>query len=612
MEKKICIIHFNTPDLTYCLVRSINKYTPGATIYIFDNSDKKPFLNTFDNVTVFDNTKGQIIDFNEVLKKYPLHVKSRGKTNNYGSAKHAISIQKCVELIGENFVLLDSDVLLKRDITPIFNDKYVWVAGTEYWTNKSIVGATKRKRVCPFITFMNVDKMKDLGIEFYNDTHMLGFNNGPKCEEYETGVWFYEITPKELRREINYSDYVVHFRAGSWLEDARTKHKYKQVDPAKWLERNKKYWLKEGEELSPNWYRQFAQLKTEKEEKTKTTMTAFKNIFDHIYCLHYLPSADRLPKIKEELKSVGIDENANYFSWVYDYPSPITDLVYADNRVNMDKALKASSRPYIKRVSMKHYEIVKQAYALGYKKILILEDDVRFHKDTNHITELLNNIPNTDIVMFDKMVCSATGEGIKYKKYVKTLPEDTLYGDINESGVFFIFCSCYALNRKGMEHIIKAHEAGLLPPDTPFNSKEITGSFAIENLAIQDPKLKTRRVETYDKIGLDTSKYFANDIKFSAPAKPAGKPEPPKKALEKPRVEAPGKVVFRTKPMPPSKRRLEPAPVPKAPPLKPIPKSDRPLVTQRAILVDKKKTSPQTRVIRGKSSGFNKLYDTWG
>lgn len=39
----ILIVHFNTPRLTECLVKSINKFTPNSNIYIFGNSDEFPF-----------------------------------------------------------------------------------------------------------------------------------------------------------------------------------------------------------------------------------------------------------------------------------------------------------------------------------------------------------------------------------------------------------------------------------------------------------------------------------------------------------------------------------------------------------------------------------------
>ena len=600
MKKNICIIHFNTPILTRCLVRSINKYTPGTNIYIFDNSDKEPFVNFFDNVTVFDNTHGQFVDFDKELEKYPLRVKSRGKTNNYGSAKHAMSIQKCIELIGEDFVLLDSDVLLKRDISPVWNENYVWVAGVEDWQNKTLVGAKKRKRICPFLLYMNVRKMTELGITFYDDTHMLGLNNGPKCEEYETGVWMYETTPKNKRKVINYSDYIVHFRAGSWLEDARTKQHYKQISPFKWLERHKDKWLKPGETLSPDWKEVHVREEVKFIEKKKCS-ELFQKEFDHIYCLHYLPATDRLPKLKEELKQVGIDETASYFSWVYDYPSSLLDLLYKDKKLNMDTALKSTSRDYIKRVSLKHYQIAKEAYALGYKRVLIMENDIRFHKDLEYINKMLSNLPDADVIMFDKMTCSGPRESLKYKGYIKTLPQDALYGDMNQSGVFFIFCSCYSLNRKAMKRIIELHEDKLLPPDTPLNDKEITGSFAIINVAIQDPALKTRKAETYDIIGLDVSMYEKDEK--SVPLKPVAKQIP-----------------SRLSPITSSKRVTSPEKIKKVTPSSSTKKKEpirpqtlgqvRRLETRRPIVQDKAVRN-RARLLHGAPVSHNKLYDVY-
>lgn len=43
MKKNILIIHYNTPYLTECLVRSINLFVEDAVVYIFDNSNEKPF-----------------------------------------------------------------------------------------------------------------------------------------------------------------------------------------------------------------------------------------------------------------------------------------------------------------------------------------------------------------------------------------------------------------------------------------------------------------------------------------------------------------------------------------------------------------------------------------
>ena len=507
MEKKICIVHYNTPALTTCLIKSINKHTPGTTIYLFDNSDKKPFKNRFDNVTVFNNTNGQIIDFEKWLSKYPNRKKSAGAVNNFGSAKHCYTVQKCIELIDDNFVLLDSDILLKKDISGIWDSKYVWVGGVEKWS-----AHLNKKRACPFVLYLNVKKMKENDITFFSDTHMFGLKNGDRCEEYDTGCWLYEQTGVKNRKIIRYQDYITHFRAGSWLDDARKKQHYKQMEPKKWLIVHKKCWAGHNDTLNGDWYEKIETGNMIKEEEKKTETDAiFNSVFDHIYCLHYLPYSDRLPKLKSELERVGINENADYFSWVYDYPSQFLDLVFEDDRLKLSLALRSSSRPFLKKVALKHYEIAKDAYEKGYKRILVLEDDIRFHKDISFISKMLSNVPDNDIIMFDKMVASSSKETAKYNKRIREAGKDALYASMDD--IFFIFTSCYSLNRNGMRHIIEQQEKSLLPPDTPFNDTEITGSFAVLNLAIQDPKLKNIEKESYKKIGLDLTMYNCDDVK---------------------------------------------------------------------------------------------------
>lgn len=814
-KKNICIVHFNTPALTRCLVMSVNKFVPDARIFIFDNSDKSPFVNTFDNVTVFDNTKGQIINFDKWLEKYP-NRKKAGKTpiaNKWASAKHCYTIEKCIDLIGENFVLLDSDILIKRDISDFFDDRYIFVG-----TQEKRPGLPAR--LLPYLCFLNVDMMKKNNIHYFDEKMMNGLMVTENGNAYDTGASFIVNAKSLPHKSLDIKNYMLHYAGASWQSRTRI------TTQEKWLKENQKFWeetkvkktieskllvsltsykeriatlpqvfdalltqtkkadkilltifkddekyltekiknyftlkkvdlLVVDENLKPHLkyfyamkkYRDYAivtvdddmiyakdmleslynsymenpnvisarrvhkmkrdrdgkllpykkwdyecktvttpsmelfatgvggvlyppdilkisdenlpdiynvltaddvylkylenkfnikvlwvknnqvlgkEIKTgevqtnalnkinvianknddyikaflerkpepQKEEdkhvpvekntiKKDVKATGFNSVFNHIYCLHYLPAPDRLPKLKEELKRVGIDENADYFSWVYDYPTPLLDNVYKDKRLNMNTALKSSSREYIKRVSMKHYEITKEAYALGYERILILENDVRFHKDLDYISTMLSNMPDTDVVMLDKMTCSAPLEGTKYKKYVKTLPENALYGDMNASGVFFIFCSCYALNRKAMKRIIELHEKGLLPPDTPLNDKSLTGSFAITNVAIQDPKMKTRKAETYDKIGLDTSKYGPVETIVAAPVKPV-------------ETKAPNKTTTATTSSGPFKK-----PQPKPQPIPTI---------KRDPVPDKRKTM-KIRIVNAKAYGHNKLYD---
>ena len=240
---------------------------------------------------------------------------------------------------------------------------------------------------------------------------------------------------------------------------------------------------------------------------------------------------------------------------------------------------------------------------------------------------MLENIPGTDVVMFDKMTCSAPGEATKYKQYIKTLQKDALYGSMNDSGVFFVFCSCYALNREGMRKIIDIQEKSLMPPDTPLNDKSLTGSFAIINLAIQDQKLKTRKNETYDKIGLHTNVYGGEEV-FDWEENMVTKPVAEEKTKIVQKISQPsfkkklqtnsgqnvkavskGKnnVTFVVPAKPKPIRKIEP--VQKVMPKKPIGKPNSSLIKKRVIMVGKKKVPTKTRIISGKNSDFNKLYD---
>jgi hypothetical protein len=217
-----------------------------------------------------------------------------------------------------------------------------------------------------------------------------------------------------------------------------------------------------------------------------------------------------------------------------------------------------------------------------------MEDNIRFHKDIDYIRTMLSNMPETDVIMFDKMTCSAPRENEKYKEYVNTLPLDRLYGDMN--GIIFIFCSCYALNRKAMQRIIAMQEDMLLPADTPINDNELTGSFAIVNVAIKDGKFIKNKNEAYDRIGLDTSNYMCYEVPKTASIVVARnnklKAGPgPVKVVSVPEKK---KIVVKTKSADIVKR----------------PATKKPSLSEKVKRI-------HTRTIYGHTSGHNKLYDVY-
>ena len=113
-QKTVAIINFNTPELTEAAILSLRKHGgEDYKVVVFDNSDTRPFTAKMKGVTVFDNTKGQIIDFDKELEKYPERDRSIGcaKGCEFGSVKHMMTVQKLWELLPQGFVLMESDIL---------------------------------------------------------------------------------------------------------------------------------------------------------------------------------------------------------------------------------------------------------------------------------------------------------------------------------------------------------------------------------------------------------------------------------------------------------------------------------------------------------------------
>jgi len=235
MKKRFVIVHYNTPLLTECLVRSINLFVEDAIIYIFDNSDKDPFTASYKNVLVLDNTKGQIIDFDKWLEKYPNRNKSHGKVNAWGSAKHCYSVEKCMEIINDNFILLDSDVLLKRDCSNLFDENCIYCGEVITQPNSTI------KRILPFMCFVNTKMCMKNHVHYFNEKKMHGLWDTMLGDRYDTGGAFYLNTLKLKHKDIKLSEYITHYGHGSWDKKGE-----KQIEtPIQWIKRNKRYWSME-------------------------------------------------------------------------------------------------------------------------------------------------------------------------------------------------------------------------------------------------------------------------------------------------------------------------------------------------------------------------------
>ena len=209
-------------------------------------------------------------------------------------------------------------------------------------------------------------------------------------------------------------------------------------------------------------------------------MIDWKKHFDRIYCVHYLPYGERREKMESELRRVGILDSG-IFSWRYTWDSPFYDELA---KTPLNKALSVG---YMK-CGLAHYFCVKEAYELGYERILLLEDDIAFLNDLDEIERILNLSPaDYDLVLYDNMCIDPA----LYQRYLQK-------NRINEG-----FCSydrkmqlasCYAMSRKFMKYKITNEERALNTNDS-YNSgavdtvggEGLRKAFAVKLIACQNP-----------------------------------------------------------------------------------------------------------------------------
>ena len=224
MEKKtVAIIHYNTPMLTECAIMSLRKH--GGEMYrvvVFDNSDRAPFASKMRGVEVIDNTHEQVIDFDKELAAYPERDRSIGcaKGCEFGSVKHMMTVQKLWELLPEGFVLMESDILLKRDIEEFFDE------------TQSVVGYCQKRqpynpfgigRMLPMLCWMNVPMLKREGARYFDPERTYGLLPGGRQNRnnwYDTGAALLEdilkARPRLIGRHIDIRLFVEHYGSGSW------------------------------------------------------------------------------------------------------------------------------------------------------------------------------------------------------------------------------------------------------------------------------------------------------------------------------------------------------------------------------------------------------------
>lgn len=151
--------------------------------------------------------------------------------------------------------------------------------------------------------------------------------------------------------------------------------------------------------------------------------------------------------------------------------------------------------------TLDHYEIMLQSLALGYKKVLILEDDARFLKDISKIEYILNFMPNDyDICLLDKFSPMPKNLYINAIKNHKINDEFFCYDTVK-----LWSCACYALSEKAMQSITYQQNNKWQPADSVTNIVDNFGKpikrdglvrlAPITNIAVQDQHYKNYKTQ---------------------------------------------------------------------------------------------------------------------
>lgn len=233
--------------------------------------------------------------------------------------------------------------------------------------------------------------------------------------------------------------------------------------------------------------------------------------FDAVFCLAHLQNTLRLRLIKSELERIGLLKS-KVFQFEYTFQSKYCDILYAVLARN--GLCRKILRPKSLNATLGHYSCIKKSAALGYDRILIIEDDMRFLKDLDAIKTQLKDIPsNADVVLFDKFVPrNADWNEILEKNKV------------NRSFVSFEHMGstgCCMLSKKAVLKFSELYDQMLYPSDEYTSelvqAPEFMKYASIKNMACQATFSRANNILTagntddlhnaYRRCGLDYSEY---------------------------------------------------------------------------------------------------------
>lgn len=193
------------------------------------------------------------------------------------------------------------------------------------------------------------------------------------------------------------------------------------------------------------------------------------SLFDRIFCIHYLPYVERLPKITSELKRIGILDSSQFEFW---YTTPNS---YYYNILNSDRILKNELNPNNINLAINFYNILQQSKYLNYNRILIIEDDEVFLEDVNLLKQYIDEFPmDADIVNMDPQIFithDIDEPNIRTEQIVSTSKYMLFQNDGINVDKKLCNASFVGLSKNAINTILQQNEIMLAPTDSYISDK---------------------------------------------------------------------------------------------------------------------------------------------
>lgn len=214
-------VNLDTTALTRALVRSIRKWCGrGVRIVVMDNSVREAFVAERGyEVEILRNGGGELVDFEAELAKW----EDKDETeawNGWGSARHMLSIDWLVrnlDLRGEKgFLLMDSDILLKKDVSGLALEDMAWVGERHWYEGRD---GNRYERLWPFLCWIGAEQCRIAGVRYFNGEYCYALTKG-EGRHWDTGAWFLaECDRLGLKGwNVNLGEYIVHLGQSSYKD----------------------------------------------------------------------------------------------------------------------------------------------------------------------------------------------------------------------------------------------------------------------------------------------------------------------------------------------------------------------------------------------------------